>query len=224
MNVTNDPLASLMVQPASPGKLAAVGNEGTTKDQFLHLLVEELKHQDPLNPQKGADFVSQLAQFSSLEAAADTNKQLADIATGQLAAQRASLAGFIGKTISARTDRITLTGQGAPPLTAHLDGAASKVQLVVRNLSGGVVRTINLNSLSAGDAPVAWDGKDDGGRAVAAGQYQLELKATTAGGADVSGYIQVRGAVSGLEFAADGPHFRVGGVSVSPSDITSING
>jgi flagellar basal-body rod modification protein FlgD len=37
------------------------------KSQFLKLLVAQLKGQNPLNPQDGAEFVSQLAQFSSLE-------------------------------------------------------------------------------------------------------------------------------------------------------------
>lgn len=37
------------------------------KTQFLKLLVAQLKGQNPLNPQDGAEFVSQLAQFTSLE-------------------------------------------------------------------------------------------------------------------------------------------------------------
>ena len=36
-------------------------------DVFLKLLVEQLKHQDPLAPQDSAQFVAQLAQFNSLE-------------------------------------------------------------------------------------------------------------------------------------------------------------
>lgn len=37
------------------------------KDAFLQLLVTQLQHQDPLEPQDNSEFVSQLAQFSSLE-------------------------------------------------------------------------------------------------------------------------------------------------------------
>ena len=37
------------------------------KSQFLSLLVAQLKGQNPLDPKDGAEFVSQLAQFSSLE-------------------------------------------------------------------------------------------------------------------------------------------------------------
>ena len=37
------------------------------KEDFLRLLVAQLSNQDPMTPQDGAEFVAQLAQFSSLE-------------------------------------------------------------------------------------------------------------------------------------------------------------
>jgi flagellar basal-body rod modification protein FlgD len=37
------------------------------QDAFLNLLVTQLRHQDPLQPQADGEFIAQLAQFSSLE-------------------------------------------------------------------------------------------------------------------------------------------------------------
>lgn len=37
------------------------------KDQFLRLLVAQLRYQDPLSPMEDREFVTQLAQFSALE-------------------------------------------------------------------------------------------------------------------------------------------------------------
>jgi flagellar basal-body rod modification protein FlgD len=42
-------------------------NTQVTKDEFLQLLVEQIKNQDPLNPSDGVQFLSQLAQFQQLE-------------------------------------------------------------------------------------------------------------------------------------------------------------
>ena len=46
------------------------------RDQFLTLLVAQLRHQDPLNPLKSTEFTAQLAQFSSLEQLFDVNENL----------------------------------------------------------------------------------------------------------------------------------------------------
>jgi len=46
------------------------------RDQFLTLLVAQLKNQDPLNPMESADFTAQLAQFSSLEQLFGMNESL----------------------------------------------------------------------------------------------------------------------------------------------------
>jgi flagellar basal-body rod modification protein FlgD len=56
----------------SPGALA-------TKEVFLQLLVAQIRHQNPLNPANGTEFVAQLAQFSQLEATLAIRQDLAKI-------------------------------------------------------------------------------------------------------------------------------------------------
>lgn len=43
------------------------GTDSLGKDAFLQLLVTQMQHQNPLDPQDNGEFVAQLAQFSSLE-------------------------------------------------------------------------------------------------------------------------------------------------------------
>jgi flagellar basal-body rod modification protein FlgD len=52
----------------SSSQSASAGLDSLTSEQtFLQLLVAQLQNQDPTAPQDGTQFVSQLAQFSSLE-------------------------------------------------------------------------------------------------------------------------------------------------------------
>lgn len=46
------------------------------RDIFMKLLVAQLKNQDPLAPQDGAQFVAQLAQFNSLDQLTQINDRL----------------------------------------------------------------------------------------------------------------------------------------------------
>jgi flagellar hook assembly protein FlgD len=59
-----------------PQRAAAEQAAGADRDTFLKLLVEQLKHQDPLAPQDGAQFVAQLAQFNSLDQLISINSRL----------------------------------------------------------------------------------------------------------------------------------------------------
>lgn len=49
-----------------------------SRDEFLQLLVTQLRHQDPLEPIKQEDFLSQLAQFSTLEGIEKLNTRFED--------------------------------------------------------------------------------------------------------------------------------------------------
>ena len=50
-----------------------------SRDTFLKLLVAQLRNQNPLNPQDGTQFVSQLAQFSTLEQTAQMSEDISAI-------------------------------------------------------------------------------------------------------------------------------------------------
>ena len=73
-----------VVQSSSSGSSAAsatnaVGGLATNESTFLTLLVSQLKNQDPLSPTDSTQFVSQLAQFSSLEQLIGINQNVSSI-------------------------------------------------------------------------------------------------------------------------------------------------
>ena len=54
-------------------------NDGANRDTFLRLLVEQIRHQDPLSPMDPTEFVSQLAEFSAMEQLLEMRRTLEDI-------------------------------------------------------------------------------------------------------------------------------------------------
>src|SRR5258706_7764770 len=72
-----------------------------SKDEFLKLFMAQLQHQDPLDPKNGADMVAQLAQFSSVEQAQQTNAQLAALTASESSTANASLSTLVGRQCDA---------------------------------------------------------------------------------------------------------------------------
>ncbi|HHU64384.1 MAG TPA: flagellar hook capping protein [Clostridiales bacterium] len=65
------------------------------KDAFLKLLVTQLRNQDPLSPMEDREFISQMAQFSSLE-------QITNLSNSIMQMQAANL---VGKKVTANVTR-----------------------------------------------------------------------------------------------------------------------
>ena len=72
--------------PPIGGASSNSGDQSTTnrtgglgREAFLQLLVTQLAHQDPMQPQSDSEFIAQLAQFSSLEQLTNIQSTLTDI-------------------------------------------------------------------------------------------------------------------------------------------------
>lgn len=70
---------------------------GLNKDQFLQLLVAQLKNQDPMNPVGSQEFMSQMAAFSTLEQV--TNMAVAGEEQNQMLAVNQSLS-LVGHNVT----------------------------------------------------------------------------------------------------------------------------
>ncbi|MBR9805157.1 flagellar biosynthesis protein FlgD, partial [bacterium] len=73
-NISNDVLNSISIARTQEESSATNDASALGKDAFLRLMVAQLQNQDPLNPAENGEFMSQLAQFSSVEGIQNINE------------------------------------------------------------------------------------------------------------------------------------------------------
>lgn len=61
------------------GEVTESANRLANQDIFMKLLVAQLRHQNPMNPADGIEFMTQLTQFSQLEQMMSVRKELESI-------------------------------------------------------------------------------------------------------------------------------------------------
>lgn len=150
------------------------------KEDFLKLLVTQLRYQDPMSPEDPKDFVAQLAQFSSLEQQLNANTNL--VAVGKVVQHLADSLGmsrgwrFWGRPCEGGQRPYHLRRPGGERLLpAPRD--ARQVTVTIFDASGKTIRTLELGSQSAGLRQFTWDGKDAQGKTVPDGSYSYQVRA-----------------------------------------------
>lgn len=94
-NVTN----TYSPQTATPPK------KDLGKDDFLKLLVTQLKNQDPTQPMQNGEFIAQMAQFSALEQVTNLNQTMTEFMT-TIYNNMGNSANLLGKKVT-WTDPVT---------------------------------------------------------------------------------------------------------------------
>lgn len=94
--ISNDYYLASTQQP----KISTTGdNSSLGKDAFLNILITQLQNQDPTQPMDDKEFISQMAQFSSLEQMQNMTTAIQDLVTSQNETQLMSYTTFIGKEV-----------------------------------------------------------------------------------------------------------------------------
>ncbi len=204
----NDAIRSVTDAPFNPsGRSVQTGDPNALgKDAFMKLLVTQLANQDPMSPADPTQFVSQLAQFTSLEQLVSVNDGLNVLALSQAASTSAQMVSFVGKEVWVDDSSAFLSGGGEPvDLHFGLDADATKVDIAVKDSTGKVVRTIEAGAHEAGDVVVSFDGLDDDGNPLPAGMYTFDVGAQDGSGADIGVTERSSGTVASVTFDAGYP-------------------
>jgi len=221
----NSTVASAGDQSVFSGATKTLG-----KQDFLTLLVTQMRYQDPLQPQDNTAYVAQLAQFSQLEGTQNINtsiddlgKKITDLVGNQSnsasAITNASATNLIGKYARVNAEDIAyVSGQnGGVTLNVHTDAGTDPV-LSILDKDGAIVNVVPLTSGT--EAQVNWDGSKMDGTKAATGNYTL--KVTSRDGTAQAGYAYFENKVNGISYAKDGVRLEINGQQIGMDQVLHV--
>lgn len=189
-------------------------------NQFLNLLVTQLKNQDPLEPMDATEFTNQLVQFASVEQQIYQNSNLEKLLNAYHVTQVSNLTGYLGTTVESNGDQMLMeNGSAKFSYTLHDDAAATSI--MISDSSGQNVFTTKGERFQ-GRYEFTWDGIDSQGNQLPDGEYTITIAPLDADGVPIDYSQTVYGRVSSAGADEGDVTLFMGEIPVSLSDVVSV--
>ena len=166
MAIVTEPLSGhggIADTASRPGKAEDLG-----KQDFMKLLVAQIRNQDPLNPSDSTQMVTQLAQFAGVESLADIRSSMHGVDNGLQVLQAA---GLTGRRVTVNTDQLVLS-RDSRDIAIEVDTDAQSGNRVTIMLTDGLGQPAAVRELScSGRDPARFSLKEIGGESLPDGVY-----------------------------------------------------
>lgn len=230
-------------EPSAPRTLPT-NPSAMGRDEFLKMLVAQLKNQDPLNPMDGKDMAAQLAQFSTVEQLITMNKSIDEQKAA--AAQMTDAIESLQETQNQRADELAtlIEGQMAMATVGKIGVTAGNNAFVDRDGTGtimvnagsltgtGRITMIDSTGATVGQALVgpvkqgqqAFDvGDYKWDPPLKPGKYTFKFEVAKDGNPYVAATTYTAGRITGMRYQDGNPILMIGdSISVPMSQLTQI--
>ena len=198
-------------------KAAQTSQKTLGKEDFLEMLVAQLKNQDPLNPMDGTGFAAQLAQFSSLEQLTNMNEGIKSLGLYQMSMNNAQAVSLLGREVTVNNGNAVKAEGSSVDLTYELAADAKQVNVLIYDAQGELVKAIEMSNQKSGVNKVTWNLGS-----APAGQYTYKVAALDGNGNDVSVATKMTGPVTGVHFKDKTIYLTVNGQDIAFDNVTDV--
>ena len=150
------------------------------QNEFLKLMLAQLKNQDPFKAMDPSQFLGQLAQFSTVTGIQQMQDAFGTLSDSMRSSQVLDGSTMIGREVLVASEGATLQAEGSVHGAFDVPAGATGLTLNIRDANGTLVRHTALPA-GTGLQEFSWDGTADNGARAAAGNYTFEAIATGGG-------------------------------------------
>lgn len=147
------------------------------QEEFLKLMIAQLKNQSPLEPLKNGEFLSQIAQFTAAAGMKELQASFKDLASTLQSNQALQATSLVGRTVLVESNKGYLDEGSKLDGVINLRTATGSLALNVYTTNGEFVRRLELGVQNAGDVRFSWDGINNEGKNVPPGIYKISAEA-----------------------------------------------
>lgn len=180
------------------------------KDDFLKIMVMQMRNQDPTKPFDPEQMGQQMAQFASVEQLQNINKSLDRMTTQNSPTEKMAMTQMIGKWVTLDRSRFQHTEGAVSNLSFELPKDAASVNVQVVNEMGEPIYSKSLGELKSGQQSVNWDGIKSNTMPAKSGTYNVRVVAADKNGASIPIHTVGQSQVIGVSFEGNEPTLLVG--------------
>ncbi len=193
------------------------------KDDFLKLLLLELKYQDPTAPMDSEKILTQTSQLAAMEASSNTNKALEALAASLNSSMQYSGIAAIGKIADTGSNAVVLEKGGKVDFELYYPNDVTTGNVNILDNNGNVLRTMAIGATDAGIAKYTWDGKNNNGATLDEGIYYVESTYTKADGTSATSRVGLY-PIEAIKFDSGKTYAKLGSNYVDFSSIKEVTG
>ena len=143
------------------------------QNEFLQLMLAQLKNQDPFKAMDPSQFLGQLAQFGTVTGIQDMKSAFTSLSDAMRSSQVLDGASMVGRDVLVPSDTVTLHADGTVKGSIDVPKGLTGLTVNIRDSAGALVRRMTLPT-DSGNHEFTWDGLRDDGTRAAAGDYDIE--------------------------------------------------
>jgi flagellar basal-body rod modification protein FlgD len=129
-----------------------------SQEDFMKLMMAQMKHQDPTKPMENGEFITQMAQFSSVKGLKEIKDSFNTLANALQSSQALQASSMVGRKVLIPGNATELSASGVMRGGLELPAAADSVKVKIFNKAGEQVHVIELGERGKGNAQFKWDG------------------------------------------------------------------
>lgn len=192
-----------------------------TQDDFINILVTQMKYQNPLEPLNNEQMAMQIAQMSSVDALQQMEQTMKNMAAKYDLVANLQAASLVGKKVEIAGHQFYLSPNQIAEGFYQLPQAA-KVTIQIYDTLGNLVRSIDEGIKEVGKHKFSWNGQNNKGERVTEGLYNLVISAVDEKGNKLAVSTSQIGEIKEISYENGTVYFLIGGQKYNLNSILAI--